>query len=150
MECSTTTNNQDMCKQLEVNSFELFEVGVELSFEHPKAASFIFDIISYINRSRQLSSKTIRQALLSCSLPESPKPLLFIDQELFEELIYELSKLADELTIENQMAADILSDIINHITGEAISSFEVTKNKLISFSLSENTLQLNERNARIK
>ena len=140
MECSIATNNQDMCKLLEVNSLELFEVGVELRSEHPRAASFLFDIISYINRPRQLSSKTIRQKLLSCSLPDSQKPSLYIDEELFEQLIDELTELANELNVENEIAADILYNTISHLRGDDSFSVEVIKHQLISFSLSENIL----------
>lgn len=145
MECSIAINNQEMCNLLEVNSIELFEVAVELRSEHPQAASFLFDIISYINKSRQLSSKTIRQKLLSCSLPDSQKPSLYIDEELFEQLIDELTELANELHVKNEIAADILYNTISHLRGDDSFSVEVIKHQLISFSLSENILQLSER-----
>jgi hypothetical protein len=150
MECSITINNQEMCKLLEVNSHQLFEVGVELDSEHPQAASFLFDIISYINRSRQLSSKTIRQKLLSCSRPDYQEPLLFIDEELFEQLIDELTKLGDELYVENKMAADILHNTISYLRGDGSFSVEIIKHQLIYFSLSENILQLSERHKSMK
>ena len=68
-----------------------------------------------------------------------------MDDDLFEELSQELHSLASELDVKHQNAASILRDVATFILGENSFSTEVIKQKLISFSLSENNLQLSER-----
>jgi hypothetical protein len=149
MKCSITTNNQEMCQSLEEQSYQLYEIGAEIRSEYPDAASFLFYIVTYINKSYQISANTITQKLTSMPLSDNAEPLVLMDVDLFEELSQELYSLVSELDAEHQTAASILCDVVTLILGGNSFSAEVIKQKLISFSLSENNLQLVERFNRI-
>jgi hypothetical protein len=145
MKCSIIERNHEMCQCLEEQSYQLYEIGAEIRSEYPDAASFLFFTLAYIHKSYQISANTITQKLTSIPISENTEALVFMDDDLFEELSQELYSLASELDAEHQNAASILCDVVTFILGENSFSAEVIKQKLISLSLSENNLQLNDR-----
>ena len=149
MKCSITTDNQEKCMLLEEQSYQLYEIGAEIRSEYPDAASFLFFTLAYIHKSYQISANTITQKLTSMPLSDNAEPLVLMDVDLFEKLSHELYSLASELDAEHQTAASILCDVATFILGENSFSAEIIKQKLISFSLSENNLQLVDRYNRI-
>jgi hypothetical protein len=131
---------------LERNSCELYRVSAELRDEHPKAASFIYRLVTYINGGFIiLSPKIIKQILISLSPSGGTEEPYQMDQDLIEEKNNKLYEICDELIPNHPNAASILYDIVYFLYGDRPSTPEIIKQKLISFSLGESTLQLCER-----
>ncbi|MGS0692313.1 hypothetical protein [Shewanella sp. 30m-9] len=131
---------------LERHSCELYRVSAELRGEHPAAASFLYNLVKYINEGFIiLSPKIIKKKLISLSPSEGTKELYQMNQDLLEEKSNNLYEIVHELEAKHSNAASILYDIVYFLSGDSRSTPEIIKQKLISFSLGESTLQLCER-----
>ncbi|MEZ9140000.1 MULTISPECIES: hypothetical protein [unclassified Shewanella] len=148
-------NTEDLCYMdpeiLEKGSCELYVIATELRAEHPKAASLLYNIITYINGDFViLSPQIIKKTLLSLSPSEGSEELYQTDQNLIEEKNNKLYEICDELTAKYPQAASILYDIVFFLFGDSRSTPEIIKEKLISFSLGESNSQLCERYNRMQ
>lgn len=131
---------------LKQNSCELYRASAELRDEYPEVASFIYNLVTYINEgSIILSPKIIKQKLISLSTSGDTEEPYQIDRDLIEEKKNKLYEIFIELEAQHPNAASILYDIVYFLSGDSHSTPEVIKQKLISLSLSESNLQLCER-----
>lgn len=136
----------EMCymdtKMFEQRSCELYKISTELRAEHPKAASFLYKLVTFINaKFIILSPELFKQELISLSTGESIEELYPKDQDLLEETNNKLYEIVDELDAKHRNAASILYDIVYFLYGDSRSTLGIIEQKLISLSIGENTSQ---------